>query len=299
MWKSGVSSLLFGTNDTYEWHENNLQTQPLFQKALKDAGFTLIRTFIPDGARDKAIDHRLQTIEACGATALIVLTNIRNWRFLQHLVDYCGGRCLVYEFGNEPDINGFSPAQYLHVWNRAIPQLRRINPDAMFIGPVTHNPAGDNDFMQEFLKGVKQSGVLPDAISYHCYPCWQLPREECAARAEHIGHSAATVRQWIKGILKKELPIGITEWNYDPANPPAAYGDDPDFIRDFTMQAIESMIQNKVSFACQFDAASYSGYGRLDMFDVHTNQPKPQYFAIRDTIAKYKPPITPEQKSGS
>src|SRR5690242_11263785 len=56
IWKGNVSSLLFGTNDTYEWSSHNLQTEPAMQQALHDAGFTLIRSFFPDKVSDADIE---------------------------------------------------------------------------------------------------------------------------------------------------------------------------------------------------------------------------------------------------
>jgi hypothetical protein len=37
IWKDGVSSFLFGTNDTQEWSDTNVETSPAIQKALKNA----------------------------------------------------------------------------------------------------------------------------------------------------------------------------------------------------------------------------------------------------------------------
>src|SRR5205823_7935665 len=48
IWKDGVSSFLFGTNDTQEWLDNNVETNAGIQQALKDAHFTLMRTFFFD-----------------------------------------------------------------------------------------------------------------------------------------------------------------------------------------------------------------------------------------------------------
>jgi len=87
----------------------------------------------------------------------------------------------------------------------------------------------------------------------------------------------------------RDLPIGVTEWNYDPENPPPSYGDEAGFITSFTTNALHAMAQAGVAFACQFDAASYAGYGRLDMFDLTNDAPKPQYYAIRDLIQQYRP----------
>jgi len=57
----------------------------------------------------------------------------------------------------------------------------------------------------------------------------------------------------------------------------------------FSTAALTAMIDAHVAFACQFDAASYSGYGRLDMFDNSTGQPKPQFEAIAQLIEQYHP----------
>ena len=93
----------------------------------------------------------------------------------------------------------------------------------------------------------------------------------------------------VQRILGRELPVGISEWNFDPDNPPPAYGDDANFITRFTIDALHSMAQAGVAFACQFDAASYSGFGHLDMFQVDTAQPKPQFYAMKDLIQQYRP----------
>ena len=49
------------------------------------------------------------------------------------------------------------------------------------------------------------------------------------------------------------------------------------------------MIQAGLDFANQFDTASDAGSGGLDMFDITTGQPKPQYFAIKGLIDHYIP----------
>jgi hypothetical protein len=66
---------------------------------------------------------------------------------------------------------------------------------------------------------------------------------------------------------------------------PPSYGDIPAFIT----QALLSMMSAGAAFACQLDAADYGGYGRLDMFDVNNNSPKPQYYAIANLIQLYRP----------
>ncbi len=293
MWKMGASSFLFGTNDTYEWSEHNVQTDSAIQDALRHAGFTLMRSFFPDNANDAVIERRIQTIENSGAHCLGVITNIADTAFNEHLVHYLGKRCLMYEFGNEPDYDNITLNQYLAQWNNEIPKLRQINSQAVFIGPVTSDNQGKNDFMRGFLEGVNASHVLPDAVSFHWYPCYRDTEQHCLDKADSYKQVAQNVSGMVHDILGKNLPVGITEWNYDPGNPPPSYGDNQDFITKFSTHALASMVQGGVAFACQFDAASYSGYGRLDMFNVYNDDPKPQYYAIKSTIEQYRPsPVT-------
>ncbi len=288
-WKDGASSFLFGTNDTQEWADHNIETEPAIQQALRDAGFSLVRTFFEDNGSDDKIEQRIQTVENIGAKCLGVITNVRNEAYNEHLLQYLGNRCQMYEFGNEVDYSGMSIGEYLSLWNAQIPKLRQINPQAAFIGPVTYNKTGRNDFLQHFLDGVASSHVLPDAISFHWYPCWEDSERGCLDKAASYADVAQEVRGKVVSTLGKNLPIGITEWNYDPANPPPSYGDDSNFVTQFTTAALQAMIRGNVAFACQFDAASYSGYGRHDLFDLSTNQPKPQYYAIKAVIAQYRP----------
>lgn len=293
IWKNNVSSFLFGTNDTQEWIANNVETSPAIQQALKGAHFTLMRTFffaksLADGrpTSDAEIDQRLKAIENSGMTCLGVLEPILDPTFVKHVVSYVANRCDIYEFGNEPDNNGLSMQQYIQDWNSLIPQLRQINPNAKFIGPVV----ADYTQVRPFLTGVKASGVLPDAISFHWYPCGENDSSsDCLAKVDTFAQVTSQVKGWVRDILGRDLPVGITEWNYDADNPPALYGDDPAFSAQFTTSALHFMMQAGLDFANQFDAASGAGLGKLDMFDVRTNRPKPQYDAIKSLIDQYRP----------
>lgn len=286
VWRDGASSFVFGANDTYEWSPNNFETQPLIQAQVKRAGVTLIRTFIKDPSSDAEIDQRILAIERVGARCLVVLTNIQDLAFNQHVIRFLGSRCLMYEFGNEPDYSGVAVSEYIAAWNTSIPALRAINPRARFFGPVESSPG---DYLTEFLQGARLSGVVPDGVTLHWYPCWNDIAQACLAKAGSIYNAVVFARAQVRLILGKDLPLGVTEWNFDPGAPPPAYGADPTFISWFTTIAITAMIRAGVSFACQYDIASYAGYGGLDMIDTATNQPKPQFLAFAALVARYKP----------
>ncbi|GHO43291.1 SGNH/GDSL hydrolase family protein [Ktedonospora formicarum] len=303
IWKDGTSSYVFGTNDAIEWSPHNFQTQPAIQDTLKAGGFTLVRTYFQDTSSDVEIDKRVGAIERSGAQCLGVLANIFNEKFNTHLVQYLGNRCQIYEVGNEPDYYEprIDPGVYVKQWSDLVVKLRRVNPQAKFLGPSISNldvgelgrASRHTGYINTFLNGVKASAVFPDAISFHWYPCWQDSEDACLKKAGTIEQVVQELRAKIKEKLDHDVPIAVTEWNFDPGSPPPSYGEKADFITKFSKDALEAMIRAKVTIACQYAAASYTGYGGLDMFNVDTSQPKPQFYAIKSVIDAYKPANSP------
>ena len=298
IWKNGVSSYLFGSNDTQEWVTNNVETNQTVQHALNNAHFTLMRTFFFDKSlldghptTDAEIEQRLKTVENSGMNCLGVLESVYDPAFVKHVVAYVGNRCNLYEFGNEPDNSSqLNMQEYIQDWNNLVPQLRKMNPHAKFIGPAV----ADYTQVQVFLDNVKASGVLPDAISFHWYPCvGSDTASSCLAKTSTFEQVTTQVKQWVQNVLGQNLPVGITEWNYNADNPPASYGQDLMFITQFSISALDSMIRSGLDFANQFDAASDAGSGGLDMFDLTTGQPKSQYYAIKGLIDRYMPASLP------
>lgn len=382
-WNNGVSSFLFGTNDSQEWSEDNIQTDPYhrIQSSLKSAHFTLMRTFffhysLYDGHRTTIgatpangdttykygqpapvnnqfpfsgsvyeIEQRMRTIEQSGMTCLGVIADIRtdnqnpvdpNWThqpihdpdnpailesdlaFAEKVVRYLGNRCNLYEIGNEPDLDQYPDAsgraiphltidEYMERWNEFVPALRAINPHAKFIGPVTYDaqgndciyPSGDC-YMRLFLQKAKASGVLPDAVSFHWYPCDNAQFASCLQLVTRsrdpqynpttYGDAARMVERWIHEILGKDIPVGISEWNFDSGSNPL--GENADFMTKFTNLALNGpagMISAGLDFANQFDAQDAGGYGHLDMFDINKqDRPKAQFYAISRLISQYR-----------
>ncbi len=359
MW-SGVSSLLFGTNDTEEWSADNLDSDPhhIMIDDLARAHFGLVRSFFfhytfygngndhrttigthPASTKNFTlaeyanpvprpnqlpgdyyeIERRVSTIEKIGATCLGVLPDIltdpshpndgiasHNYRdpvtdkletdlqFDEEVVAYLGNRCNLYEFGNEPDYNGISEPTYVQKWDEFIPLLKKLNPRAKFIGPVTASADGmTGNYMQEFLQDIAAGKVkpLPDAISFHDYPCGGVnasTESECLASGVDSYISAINhVRSMMEHYLGHTLPLGITEWNADPGS--NTFMQNSSFMTKFTQASLQAMIDEKLDFAAEFDAQSYSGYCNLDMFDScsGTDQPKAQFTEIAKSISRY------------
>jgi hypothetical protein len=185
-------------------------------------------------------------------------------------VQYVGNRCLIYEFGNEPGASGQPGIEhYIQYWNALIPQLRKINPNAKFGGPV--NDIGD---IQTFLIATKQSGVLPDFVSFHDY------NQDPAA----YGQEVTQAKQLVKSILGYALPVGITEFNYVCCSPFNA--DDSAFETQYFTAAYNGLIAAHADFATEFDSMNHGGNDALDMFNASA-QPRGVYTVIKNMIAQY------------
>ncbi|HLI05185.1 MAG TPA: cellulase family glycosylhydrolase [Ktedonobacteraceae bacterium] len=232
--------------------------------------------------------------------------------FAEKVVAYLGNRCNLYEIGNEPDLDAYpasgpvvphmSVQTYLNRWVEFVTALRKINPRAKFIGPATasyqgndctYTISGTSCYMRNFLKGAKAAGVLPDAVSFHWYPCSNATdgfdgNGNCGpAQAQSAATVTRTVREWINSDLGRNVPLLITEWNADPGANPLM--ENASFMTQFTEQAMKAMISAGLDGAFQFDAQDDGEYGRLDMFDITRNdQPKAQYYAIKNLISQYR-----------
>jgi hypothetical protein len=240
--------------------------------------------------------------------------------FAEKVVAYAGNRCNLYEIGNEPDLDEYTDSgavithmsvqTYLNRWVEFVTALRNINPNAKFIGPVTYNDQGNDCwygsgsppvpgsqpgdcYMQNFLLGAKAAGVLPDAVSFHWYPCDNATdgfngSGNCGTKeAQTYASVTQEVKGWVKQDTGYDIPVGITEWNFDPGSNPL--GNNGSFMRQFSTAALNAMISAGLNFACQFDAQDDGGYGYLDMFDMNNrDQPKAQFTAIAAIIQQYR-----------
>src|SRR6266581_149574 len=304
LWKNDVSSYLFGTEDTTEFSppSTNIGNTPAIQALVKVAGFTVLRSYIPDGSSDGVLATRLATAQACGCPMLIVLPNTASSTWNAHVVTYFGANCLMYEFGNEPDNSGepfpVSASTYVTNWNAQVPNLRSINANAKFIGPVTAGP--NSTYMTTFLNGVVTSGVYPDALSFHEYPAYFTTDEGVALLSSTINQMTTdlnSTRTLCISILGRELPLCVTEWNINPGNPVPEYMKDGTFVSTWFQQGVLALIAGGCALASCFDAASNAGTylsgtkGALDMIDTATATPKAQYYALQNLITFYQPYI--------
>jgi hypothetical protein len=110
----------------------------------------------------------------------------------------------------------------------------------------------------------------------------------CLAKVSNYTTAINNVRGWIQSDLGINLPLGITEWNMDPGIN-GVLGNDPNFMAQFSTNALNLMIAAKLDFANQFDVECYGQDGTLDMFDINNqDQPKAQFNVMVSLIQQYK-----------
>ena len=281
---NGVSSFLFGSNVPSSLTTNTIVNSAQIQQLIQAAGITLLRCTIPDNDSDADILARAAACTACGAAMLAVLP-VNDQTFSSHVVTLLGAQCLLYELGQEPDLNTITWQTYLSYWNTQIPAYRAISPKAAFIGPALGSISNVNTYLVPWLQGCKTSGVLPDGVSYHMYPCYQHDQATCATYASNIGTAGALLRKMVKTILGTTLPICCTEWNIDPTSNPPVYTTQPSFVSAFFTSALDTMVANNLDLACQFCAGSGDAF--RDLVNTSTFQPQAGYQPMATEIAKY------------
>ncbi|HET9110572.1 MAG TPA: hypothetical protein VFN78_07095 [Ktedonobacterales bacterium] len=298
-------SYLFGTNDTQNWDpQHSFEMEPAIQQELKADHFPFIRVWffqksLIDGSPVTDVEQltRMQAAQNAGMTCLGELPTANTMAYDEHIVTLMKGKCALYEFMNEPDAEGVQSAAYVTAWKSEIPKLRALDPGAKFGGPADYNYQGSQCtysadgtsecFMQKVMQGMVASGVLPDFITFHWYPCWQDNASSCLAKASSYATVTDTVKGWVQQYFHKSIPVGITEWNADPSAPMPSYTKDAAWMSQFTTKALQAMQSAGLSFANQFDLANAGGYLTDDMVDIyHNGAPKPQYLAMKSLIAQ-------------
>jgi Viral BACON domain len=290
IYASGASSYLFGSNMSPDYNTHNARNTPQIQQLIKSAGITLMRCAINAGSADSYIDQTASACQAMNCAMLVILSYRAGSAWNQQLVSRLGSKCLLYEFSNEPDIA--SPAikssDYLAAWKQQIPILRKLNPQAAFIGPALGVYANVGSYLVPWLQGCVSSGIMPDGISFHNYPCTATPDSAtCATKSDRLGVSATKLDAVVTGVVGHSLPLCLTEWhiNANPGSEP--YMTDANFIAKWTKESIDGMVAAGVSMACQFDAGSGAAGGKLDLISTSNYQPQPMYNALKERIQHY------------
>jgi hypothetical protein len=237
-----ISPYLYGTNYG-PMHAVVPEMMPL----VESAGFTALR--FPGGAWTDAVDIQPFQIDMLmdfckqagamptisvrllgglpeTAAALVRYTNLEK----QYGVAY-------WSIGNEPSIftllrqtdEDYTTERFNREWRAIAQAMKAVDPTIKLIGPEIHQwneslettpkDSAGRDWMAEFLKA---NGDLVDVISVHRYPMYSpngpVAVADLRANTRRWTGELAYLRNVIREIVGRDLPIAFTEVNSDPSN---------------------------------------------------------------------------------
>lgn len=269
---SQVSPYIFGTGLELTSTTDPFITDPNISSLLQQAHMTIVRmpTRIGDNTSPQIpIETEMEAARKIRDMGAVPLVNLRgpadpnvaddDLKMVNGLNEIFGHRPVYYELGNESDLGGFDKVAYTSKWNEVIPQLKAAALNGKFIGPV--NFQYNDDYLRYFLQNANP---LPDAVSWHEYTCDTSgvytnppdPASTCIAKLDrwniHFNDAHIAMHDVLGG--NKEIPIIVSEYNYDPHKP--AFNDDSQFITEWTTKAISILAENHIFAAMQHSVLS-------------------------------------------
>jgi hypothetical protein len=302
---SGAPAYIFGSNDGPVYASPNVDTLPSVQADIKAAGLTFMRVWSYQGDTKAYVLSKVKAAQAEGATCLFVLGSTGSLAWQEKTLGWVAPYCHLFEFGNEPDNPGSTAggkiSTYTYQWNTDVPQLRALDPSALFGGPVLtwsgSKDASAGNYPSDvafFLARTAAKNNRADFISYHNYSCTNsTSTADCLANLTgDIDFNWNETIAWETKYYGAPIPTGVSEYNFDPGTANlGAWANDATFMTSYTTAAIDEYVRLGVSFANQYTTLNYAGYGDLDMFsDSSPYAPKPQFNAMAAEVTKYGGP---------
>jgi hypothetical protein len=119
-------------------------------------------------------------------------------------------------------------------------------------------------------------------VSWHEYTCpSDAPDQLCLEKIERWTLHIEETRQAMREAIGEELPIIISEWNWNPLNTPDQRMQEYDFIYRWTRRAFEALVEGQVFASCQYCITNFNG---LAMLDDATHELTGQAQAFRDSF---------------
>ena len=254
---AGISPYIFGTNlglfDTGDQFLNSAATRNLMQQMH----VRIVRMPVRSNLSMSTEIQTAQAIKSIGAAPLVILRGLRDPNFvadnvaiMQAMNQVFGNSRVYYEFSNEDDLAGIDVNQYLNAWNTAIPKIKPLATNGIFIGPVNYQY--DRNYLATFLQNARPQ---PDMISWHEYTCsYMWTADVCLTHIDNWTTHINDARSTMQSTIGQVLPLLITEWNYCPNQliqgngQPFADGkyNNAAFITAWTTKALRTLAANHV-----------------------------------------------------
>lgn len=254
--KMPASRFIFGTNLSPSDEKYQTVTSQTTQDLLQQMHIQMVRIPLEKPLTEPVITQAAQGVKKLNAVPLVNLydpfypkSQEENSKIIKIMNKVFGQTTVYYEYGNEDDAAGISAEDYTAAWNKAVPDLKKLAPGAHFIGPATYQYS--EQYFQTFLK---QANPLPDEISWHEYACDAAESQQiCMQRLNNWSSDISNARTTMTKILRKSLPIVISEWNY-AANAKANDGkaNDSRFLVNWTTKALQILSDNQIFASMQY-----------------------------------------------
>lgn len=290
---------IWATNLRYKGEtQHPFLINPNIRQMAKEAGITYIRLRYTEDINIQKTVAIATKIKDYGFKPFVVLS-YHDMTFNQSLVTQLKGICDLYEIGNEPHVSNAqtglpTPSEYAQFFNIDVPLLRAIDPDAKFGGPacgsVFDTWGNSKQFMDEFLA---QCTPNADYCSFHTYAVSNYTMLNNPPTKEQVLNSAySRYKSQIDNLKSRtQLPIIVSEFNWDGWQQNERWDLDPDFIKPWTKITMESM--SGAYMGVQWYLATVQGVSpTLSMIDIN-GDPKPQIEAFKEVTGGPAPEPEP------
>lgn len=288
-----VSPYLWGTNLVTMDDQDRFLTEDAMLEQMRAVHVGMIR--FPNRLHPPVYRAAAKRIKQLGMLPLAILPydNLEaGLLMIEDLNAIFEDEVVYYEFGNERDGTWFGPyqsaADYTVAWNRVIPTLKARARNARFVGPVNYH--ADPEYIGHF---VQHATVRPDAVSWHEYTCpSDAPDQLCLEKIERWPLHIEETRRAMDEAIGEELPIIISEWNWNPLNTPDLRMQDYAFIYRWTRRVFEVLVEGQIFASCQYCITNFDG---LAMLDDTTHKLTGQAEAFRDSFEFYYGSVSSSQ----
>jgi len=244
-----LSPFIWGSNlSTYnnqDFFLTNTQTQQNAQRMH----IQMMR--FPDRGDRSVYLAAAQEIKTLGEVPLAILPfgdSGADQQLVQDMNTVFGASLVYYEYGNEQDLAGVDANAYVTSWNAIVPQLKALAHNANFIGPV--NFQANPQYIATF---VQHASPKPDEVSWHEYTCpTSASNDTCINTISYWTQHIADTRSAIRAALGSDIPVMITEYNWNPNAENDPRRNDDAFLSTWTTRAFQTLVQNQVFAANQY-----------------------------------------------
>ena len=246
---TALSPFIWGSNLSLYNNQDFFLTNAQTQQNAQQMHVQMMR--FPDRGDRSVYLAAAQEIKTLGEVPLAILpfgNSGADQQLVQDMNSVFGTSLVYYEYGNEQDLAGVDANTYTTSWNTIVPSLKALAQNANFIGPV--NFQANPQYIATF---VQDASPKPDEVSWHEYTCpTSASNDTCINNISHWTQHITDTRSAIRAAIGSDIPVMITEYNWNPNAENDPRRNDDAFLSTWTTRAFQTLVQNQVFAANQY-----------------------------------------------